>query len=87
MKTGFYYWSDMNIKKEQIKQWSDEKAREYLDEQNPNDEVEWIVLDESLYGFTDSAGALYAYADDDEHRIAGIIQFLLRNGGSYISNG
>jgi len=45
------------------------------------------VLDESLYGFTDSAGTLYAYADDDEHRIAGIIQFLLRNGGSYISNG
>ena len=61
--------------------------REYLDEQNPNDEVEWIVLDQSLYGFTDSAGTLYAYADDDEHRVAEIIQFLLRNGGSHISNG
>ena len=76
----------MNIRKDQIKQWPDEKVRVYLDEQYPNVEVEWIVLDESLYGFTNSAGTLYAYANDDEHRVAGVIQFLLRNGGSYISN-
>lgn len=76
----------MKTQKEVTKQWPDEKAREYLDEQNPDEVVEWIVLDESLYGFTDSAGALFAYADDDDLRVAGIIQFLIRNGGSYISN-
>ena len=77
----------MNTQKEVIKPWSDDKIREYLDKQNPNDNTKWTVLDESLYGYTDPTGALYAYADDDELRNAGVIQFLIRNGGSYISSG
>ena len=78
----------MNIQNEVIKQWLDNKVKEYLDKQHPNEEVEWIVLDESgLYGFTDPAGSQFASADDDATRVAGIVQFLIRNGGSYISNG
>ena len=78
----------MNIQNEVIKQWLDNKIKAYLDKQHPNEEVEWIVLDESgLYGFTDPAGSQFASADDDATRVAGIVQFLIRNGGSYISNG
>ena len=78
----------MSIQQEVSKQWPDDKAREYLDKQHPNEKIKWIVLDKSgLYGCTDSAGTQFAYADDDELRVAGIIQFLIRNGGSYISNG
>lgn len=76
----------MNTQKEAIKTWPDDKVREYLDQQNPNEKTKWTVLDESLYGYIDPAGTIYAYADDDELRNAGVIQFLIRNGGTYISN-
>jgi hypothetical protein len=77
----------MNIPKKAIEQWPDEKAKEYLDREYPNEQVEWIVLDESgLYGFNDPSGTQFAVADDDELRAVGITQFLIRNGGSYISN-
>jgi len=77
----------MSIRKHAIKQWPDDKAREYLDMQYPNEKIEWIVMNETgLYGFTDSSGTQYACADDDESRAVGITQFLIRNGGSYISN-
>lgn len=78
----------MYSQNEAMKQWPDDKVKEYLDKQHPNERVEWIVLDESgLYGFTDPAGSRFACADDDELRVAGIIQYLIRNGGSYSSNG
>jgi len=77
----------MNDKMKAIQQWTDDKSREYLDMQYPNERIEWIVLDESgLYGFTDSSGIKMACADDDDSRAIGITQFLIRNGGSYISN-
>ena len=69
------------------KQWPDDKVREYLDMQFPDERIEWVVMDEAgLYGCVDSDGTLFAYADDDESRAAGITQFLIRNGGSYVSN-
>ena len=78
---------DSHIQNKVIKQWSDDKVKEYLDQQHPDEKVEWIVLDESgLYGFIDPAGSQFASADDDEYRAAEIIQFLIRNDGSYISN-
>ena len=77
----------MNIIKKAIEQWTDDKARKYLDRQLPDESVEWIVLDKSgLYGYSDPVGFQYAYADDDEVRAVGITQFLVRNGGTYISN-
>ena len=76
----------MNIHNLLVTQWPDDRVRKYLDQHNPGENIEWIVLDESgLYGYTDSAGMQFACADDDEHRAASIIQFLIRNGGSYIS--
>lgn len=75
----------MNICEEAIKAWPDGEAREYLDSQSPDDEeVEWVVMDESgLYGYIDSQGQEFAFADDDDIRAMGITQFLIRNGGSY----
>ena len=49
--------------------------------------MKWVVLDESgLYGYSDHAGTQFACADDDELRAVGITEFLIRNGGAYISN-
>ena len=77
----------MNTKKEAVEQWPDEKARKYLDMQYPNEKIEWIVLEKTgLYGFSDTDGSHFACADDDEVRAVGITEFLIRNGGSYISN-
>ena len=77
----------MNIKKEAVEQWPDEKARKYLDMQYPNEKIEWIVLEKTgLYGFYDADGSQFACADDDEVRAVGITEFLIRNGGSYITN-
>jgi hypothetical protein len=77
----------MNDKMKAIEQWTDEKSKEYLDMQYPKERIEWIVLDKAgLYGFTDSSGTIMAIADDDDSRTIGITQFLIRNGGSYISN-
>ena len=77
----------MSIRKNAIKQWPDDKAKEYLDMQYPNEKMEWIVMDETgLYGYNDRIGNQFAYADDDEIRAVGITQFLIRNGGSYISD-
>ena len=46
-----------------------------------------MVMDETgLYGYKDSIGNQFACADDDETRGIGITQFLIRNGGSYVSN-
>ena len=77
----------MNIRKKAIEKWPDNKAKDYLDMQHPDEEIEWIILDESgLYGFNDSDGSQFACADDDEFRAVGITQFLIRNGGTYNSN-
>ena len=44
----------MNIRKKAIEKWPDDKAKDYLDMQYPDERVEWIILDESgLYGFND----------------------------------
>ena len=67
--------------------WPDDKVEEYLDKQHPYERVGWIVLDESgLYGFIGPAGSRFACADDDENRVAMITRFMIRNGGTYISN-
>jgi hypothetical protein len=61
---------------------------EYLNEQCPSEKVKWVVLEESgLYGFIDGNGNEFACADDDDERNIGIIKFLIKNGGSYISCG
>ena len=77
----------MRIREIAIKQWPDDKVKEYLDMQYPNEKIEWFVMDEAgLYGCNDPGGNQFACADDDEIRALGIAQFLIRNGGSYISN-
>ena len=69
------------------KEWSDEKAKKYLNSQYPNEKVRWVIIsDEGLYGFIASDGAELASADDNEIRNIGIIEFLKRNGGEYVSN-
>jgi len=77
----------MTLRKKAIKEWPDEKVRHYLNAQYPNEKVKWVVLlDEGLYGFIASDGTKFASADDDEIRNEGIIEFLKRNGGEYVSN-
>ena len=74
----------MSSRKKAIKEWPDEKAREYLDSQYPNEKVTWFIsLEESLYGFKTSDGSEFVEADDDDIRNTGIIEFLKRNGGVY----
>ena len=75
----------MDISEQAIKEWPDDRVREYLDGQYPGQRIEWVLMDESLYGFNDPGGIQFACADDDEIRNAGITQFLIRNGGSYTS--
>lgn len=77
----------MTLRKAAAKQWPDDKVIEYLESQYPNEKVKWVILlDEGLYGFVASDGTQFASADDDEIRNAGIIEFLKRNGGEYVSN-
>jgi hypothetical protein len=79
--------NDLKMRDKAIKEWPDDKAREYLDRQEPDDRMKWVVLDESgLYGYSDHAGTQFACADDDELRAVGITEFLIRNGGAYTSN-
>jgi len=74
-------------RKDAVKEWPDEKAKKYLDEQFPKEKIKWIAIFETgLYGFIDSNGLEFACADDDELRSIGITEFLIRDGGSYVSN-
>jgi len=74
----------MSLRKKAIKEWSDEKAREYLDSQYPNEKVTWFIsFEESLYGSKTNDGSEFVEADDDDIRNTGIIEFLKRNGGVY----
>ena len=74
----------MSLRKKAIKQWPDEKAREYLDSQYPNEKVTWLIsFEESLYGFKTNDGSEFVEADDDDIRNTGIIEFLKRNDGVY----
>ena len=77
----------MNSQKEINQLWPDDRVKDYLDKQSPEEKIEWTVLDGTLYGFIDSDGIQFACADDDENRVTGIIRFLIKHGGSYISNG
>ena len=67
--------------------WSDDKVRNYLNAQFPDEKIKWIVMSESgLYGYVDCNEMEFACADDDDLRSLGIVEFLIRNGGSYVSN-
>ena len=67
-----------------MEQWPDDKVKAHLDSLQPGEWVKWIVMDEDgLYGYVDSNGMQYAYADDDESRVEAIMKFLLRHGGYY----
>ena len=69
-----------------FREWTDDGARAYLDSQHPGENVKWIVLYESgRYGYIDPSGSQFTCIDDDSARAAGIIAFLTRNGGSYMS--
>lgn len=77
----------MSIRKNAIKEWPDDKAKEYLNSQFPNEKIVWFVTDDNgLYGFKTSDGAKFVEADDDDIRCEGIIEFIKRNGGEYVSN-
>ncbi|MDH3380556.1 MAG: hypothetical protein OER87_19300 [Gammaproteobacteria bacterium] len=76
----------MSIRKKAIREWPDEKAREYLNTQCPNEKITWFITnDEGLYGFKTSDGTEFVQADDDDIRCTGIIEFIKRNGGVYVS--
>ena len=73
-------------KVDEPEEWTDNDARAYLDRQHPGENVKWIVLDRSgRYGYIDPTGSKFTCVDDDSARVAGIIEFLTRNGGSYVS--
>ena len=76
----------MSLRKKAINEWPDEKAREYLNSQYTNEKVTWFTTsDENLYGFKTNDGSEFVQADDDDIRNSGIIEFLKRNGGVYVS--
>ena len=77
----------MSTRKPENEEWSDVKAKKYLDSQYLNEKVRWvIILDEGLYGFIASDGVKFASADNNKIWNMGIIEFLKRNGGEYVSN-
>ena len=76
----------MSIRIKAIREWPDEKAREYLNSQYPNEKIIWFVSsDQGLYGFRTSDDAEFVEADDDDIRRTGIIEFIKRNGGVYVA--
>lgn len=77
----------MSIKKSAIKEWPDSKARQYLDQQYPGQRIEWrSTFDDSLYAHKTEDGSEFTEMDDDAIRVAGIVEFLIRSGGTYESN-
>lgn len=77
----------MSIRKSAIKEWPDSKAKEFLDQQYPGQRIEWIAtFNDSLYAHKTEDGSEFTEVDDDTLRVAGIIEFLKRNGGTYESN-
>lgn len=77
----------MSIRKKAIKEWPDEKVKEFLDQQYPGEKIEWgTTFNDSLYTFKTEDGTEFTEIDDDDLRVMGIIEFLKRNGGHYISN-
>lgn len=83
----------MTQRNQATESWTDSRAKAYLDGLEPGRQLEWVVLDDSeLYGYVDRAATTpfsgeveYAWADDDALRVAGIIAFLQRQGGRYVS--
>ena len=76
----------VSIRIKAIREWPDEKAREYLNSRCPNEKIIWFVTcDDELYGFRTGDDAEFVEADDDDIRCAGIIEFIKRNGGVYVA--
>ena len=77
----------MSPRKKSIKEWPNERVKEYLDRLYPGKLIEWVpVLDDSLYVYKTNNGSEFLEMDENEIRVMGVIEFLKRNGGSYESS-
>ncbi len=77
----------MSLRKKAIKEWPDEKAKKFLNQQYPGEKIQWVTtFEDSLYAHKTDDGSEFMEMDDDELRVVGIIEFIKRNGGIYESH-